>query len=221
MKNSLQLVINIVLGVAVAVLFYLHFASKPAAPAKKPAVAAATPAAPGAALAATEEASEAETAAPADTNKVAYVESVKLLDGYQGMKDARKNFETKARRWEAQNKSLVQGFQAAVQQYQQKAEGMTQEQRAATEQQLQGRQMQVAQEQEKLQRTAAEEEAKLNDQVLGRMKKQIERYGKQNGYRLILLDGSGNTIAYGSQDLNITTQVLAYLNNEYRSGKKK
>ncbi|SES90008.1 OmpH family outer membrane protein [Hymenobacter actinosclerus] len=217
MKNSTQLIVNAVLVVAVAVLFYLHFASgKPAKPAASPAPVAATPAD----TAATEPEPEVALtpAVLADTNKVAYVETNRLLEEYQGMKDASKRLEAKARGWEAQNKKLVTSFQTAVQQYQQKAEGMSAEQRAATEQQLQAQQMKVGQEQERLQRQAQEEQGKLNEQVMGRVNKQIEKYGKTNGYRLILATGAGN-IAYGRKDLDITTPVLKYLNSEY-GGKK-
>jgi outer membrane protein len=217
MKNSLQLAINAVLILAVAVLFYLHFANKPAvAPARKPVAAKTTDST--AAGVVTEE--PADLTAVADSDKVAYVESGKLLDGYQGMKDARRNFEAKAKRWDAQNKTLLQGFQSAVQKYQQQAGSMTAEQRASTEQQLQGRQQQVGMEQEKLQRQAQEEEAKMTQQVLERMNKQMEVYGKQNGYRLILIAAPSGTIAYGRKDLDITTQVLKHLNTEYASKKK-
>ncbi|RSK32520.1 OmpH family outer membrane protein [Hymenobacter metallilatus] len=220
MKNSLQLVINVALAIAVAVLFYLHFAAKPAAPVRKPVAAVQTTDSTSAATPAPAEEADNTLVAAADTEKVAYVESGKLLDGYQGMKDARKAFEGKARRWEAQNQTLVRGFQTAVQQYQQKAEGMTQEQRAATEQQLQQRQMQVAQEQEKIQRQAQEEEGKMTQQVLERINKQIEKYGKANGYRLILIAAPSGTIAYGRKDLDITNPVLKHLNDEYRGAKK-
>jgi outer membrane protein len=219
MKNSLQLVINAVLVLAVAVLFYLHFANKPAAaPARKPVAVVKTNDSTATPAVATEE--PADLTAVADTDKVAYVESGKLLDGYQGMKDARRSFEAKAKRWEAQNQTLVQGFQSAVQKYQQQAGGMTAEQRASTEQQLQGRQVQVAQEQEKLQRQAQEEEAKMTQQVLERINKQVEVYGKRNGYRLILIAAPSGTIAYGRKDLDITTPVLKHLNAEYSSKKK-
>lgn len=219
MKNSVQLALNVVLGLAVAVLFYLHFASTPATPARKPAAVVKTTDSAGTVTTAPIEETE-DIVAVADTDKVAYVESGKMLDGYQGMKDARKAFEAKARRWEGQNQTLVRGFQTAVQQYQQKAEGMTQEQRAATEQQLQQRQMQVTQEQEKLQRQAQEEEAKMTQQVLERINNQIEKYGKSNGYRLILIAAPSGTIAYGRKDLDITNAVLKHLNDEYRGAKK-
>lgn len=220
MKNSLQLALNVVLAIAVVVLFYLHFASPSTAPARKPVAVVKTTDSTGTVTTAPAEETD-DLVAVADTEKIAYVESGKLLDGYQGMKDARKSMEAKARKWEAQNQTMVRGFQTAVQQYQQKAESMTQEQRATTEQQLQQRQAQVAQEQEKLQRQAQEEEARVTQQALDRANKQMEKYGKANGYRLILLTGlNGGSIAYGRQDLNITNAVLKHLNDEYRGAKK-
>ncbi|MET4107923.1 OmpH family outer membrane protein [Hymenobacter sp. UYP22] len=222
MKNSVQLAINVVLAIAVAVLFYLHFASSPAKPIRKPVAVKTTDSTGTVTTVAPVEEAQDELVAVADTDKIAYVESGKLLDGYQGMKDARKTMEAKARKWEAQNQTMVRGFQTAVQQYQQKAEGMTQEQRATTEQQLQQRQAQVAQEQEKLQRQAQEEEARVTQQALDRANKQMEKYGKANGYRLILLTGmNGGSIAYGRKDLDITSAVLKYLNDEYRTPKGK
>jgi outer membrane protein len=218
MKNSLQLAINAVLIIAVAVLFYLHFAGKPTtAPVKKAAVAV-KPTDSTSTITEIPVAADA-LALAADTNKVAYVESGKLLDGYKGMQDARKAFEAKAKRWEAQNKTMVQGFQAAVQQYQKQGESMTTEQRAATEQKLGAQQQQVAVSQQKLQEQAQEEEAKMTQSVLERLNKQIEKYGKANGYRLILIAAPSGTIAYGRKDLDITPQVLKYLNQEYSSKK--
>ena len=223
MKNSLQLAINAVLVIAVAVLFYLHFANQPAtAPTRKaPAAVAATDSS-GAVTETTTEPEETDvpTTAAADTDKIAYVESGKLLDGYKGMQDARKSFEAKARVWEAQNQKLVQSFQTAVQQYQKQGESMTNEQRAATEQKLGAQQQQVAQSQQKLQQQAQQEEAKMTENVLGRLNKQLEKYGKANGYRLILIAAPSGTIAYGRKDLDITPQVLKYLNAEYAGSKK-
>ncbi|UOG75754.1 OmpH family outer membrane protein [Hymenobacter tibetensis] len=217
MKNSVQLVLNVVLVIAVAVLFYLHFANKPAAaPTRKAPTVAAISSDSAGTVATT---SPDDLAAVADTDKVAYVESSKLLEDYKGMQDARKAFEAKAKRWEAQNQTLVRGFQTAVQQYQKQAESLTAEQRAATEQKLQAQQQQVGQGQQKLQQQAQEEEAKMTQTVLERLNKQIEKYGKANGYRLILIAAPSGTIAYGRKDLDITPQVLKYLNTEYSAKK--
>jgi outer membrane protein len=229
MKNPAQLAFNAVLLIAVAVLYFLHFNQRSAiAP-----VAAVTPtetvAADTATTAAATPAEETPAATPAATAPVAatpttaagagaivYVESGKMLDGYQGMKDARKAFEVKAKGWERQNQALVGSFRTAVEQYQKTAASLTPEQRAAAEQKLQAQQQQGAVEQQKIQAQAQEAEAKLTQTVLESVNKKVEAYGKSHGYKMILIAAPSGTIAYGEKGLDITVPVLSYLNSEYR-----
>ena len=149
-------------------------------------------------------------------SKIAYVESGRLLDGYQGMKDARRAFEAKAKGWERQNEKLVNNFRTAVEKYQKEAPGMTPEQRATAEGKLQQQQQESGQEQEKLARQAQEEEAKLTQNVLESVNKKVEAYGKARGYQLILISSPSGTIAYGEKGLDITDPVIKYLNQNYR-----
>lgn len=227
MKNTAQLAFNAVLLVAVAVLYFLHFNQRPAA---APAVAP---------VAATEEAVPADTttaniptpaepeatapvvaAAPAGpapaAGAIVYVESSKLLDGYQGMKDARRAFEVKAKGWESQNQALVSSFRTAVEAYQKSAPTLTVDQRAAAEQKLQQQQQQGAVEQQKIQQQAQEAEGKLTQTVLESVNKKVEAYGKAHGYKMILIAAPSGTIAYGEKGLDITAPVLTYLNSSYR-----
>ncbi|WP_210516670.1 OmpH family outer membrane protein [Hymenobacter terricola] len=232
MKNPLQLTINIVLALAVAGLYFMHFRSPVAAPALATDKSVAVMASPDmntatdtAAAAVAETTSAETTPAPAATpaadvtgnfsGKLAYVESGKMLDGYQGMKDARKAFEVKARGWEKQNQNMLASFKAAVEAYQKQAPTLTAEQRAATEQKLQAQQQQVGQQQQQLQAQAQEEEGKLTQSVLESVNKKVEAYGKAHGYKLILIAAPSGTIAYGEKDLDITAPVLAYLNAAY------
>jgi len=231
MKNPAQLAFNAVLLIAVAVLYFLHFnqrpaavaAAAPAAATEEAALAAdttASPVAEAAPAAAAAEETPAVATAPAGPAPVAgaivYVESAKLLDGYQGMKDARRSFEVKAKGWERQNQALVSSFRTAVEQYQKTAASLTPEQRAAAEQQLQQKQQQGAVEQQKIQQQAQEAEGKLTQTVLTSVNKKVEAYGKTHGYKMILIAAPSGTIAYGEKNLDVTTPVLAYLNSEYR-----
>ena len=226
MKNPLQLTINIVLALAVATLFFLHFNQKPVAPAlaTDSSTAVGTAAEPAADTATTTETAAAPAAATAPvqdntvdfSGKLAYVESGKMLDGYQGMKDARKSFEGKARGWEKQNQAMLASFKANVEGYQKQAPTLSAEQRAATEQKLQEQQQQVAQQQQMLQAQAQQEEGKLTQSVLESVNKKVEAYGKAHGYKLILIAAPSGTIAYGEKNLDITVPVLAYLNANYR-----
>jgi outer membrane protein len=233
MKNPAQLAFNAVLLIAVAVLYFLHFNQRPAAAIAAPAVAAtevpaatettdttaaeATPAPAGETATTPAPAVAAAPAGPAPaTGAIVYVESGKLLEGYQGMKDARRAFEAKAKGWERQNQTLVNGFRTAVEQYQKTAASLTAEQRAAAEQKLQAQQQQGAVEQQKIQAQAQDAEAKLTQTVLESVNKKVEAYGKTHGYKMILIAAPSGTIAYGEKNLDITTPVLAYLNATYR-----
>ncbi|GAB3637662.1 hypothetical protein GCM10027422_32520 [Hymenobacter arcticus] len=229
MKNTAQLAFNAVLLVAVAVLYFLHFNQRPAAAVAAAPVATTEEAAPAAdTTAATTPAAAPEAmatpaalaAAPAGpapaAGAIVYVESAKLLDGYQGMKDARRAFEVKAKGWERQNQALVSSFRTAVESYQKSAPTLTPDQRAAAEQQLQQKQQQGAVEQQKIQAQAQEAEGKLTQTVLESVNKKVEAYGKLHGYKMILIASPSGTIAYGEKGLDITTPVLAYLNGEYR-----
>ena len=231
MKNPAQLAFNAVLLMAVAVLYFLHFNQRPAAApvAAAPVAATAAPAATEAATTAAAPAEEAAAPAPVATpvaavpagpapaaGAIVFVESGKMLDGYQGMKDARKSFESKAKGWENQNQALISSFRTAVEQYQKSAASLTAEQRAAAEQKLQAQQQQGAVEQQKIQAQAQEAEAKLTQTVLESVNKKVEAYGKTHGYKMILIAAPSGTIAYGEKGLDITAPVLAYLNSEYR-----
>ena len=232
MKNPAQLAFNAVLLVAVAVLYFLHFQQpKVAAPIAATAAPAAT-VAPEAALADTAAATPAPeaTAAPVATTGAApvvaadasaagaivYVESSRLVEGYQGMKDARKAFGAKAQGWERQNQALVSSFRTAVEQYQKTAATLTPEQRQAAEAKLQEQQQRGAEEQQKIQAQAQEAEGKLTQTVLESVNKKVEAYGKAKGYKMILIAAPSGTIAYGEKGLDITTPVLAYLNASYK-----
>ncbi|MEJ7663086.1 MAG: hypothetical protein WKG07_27860 [Hymenobacter sp.] len=98
------------LFVAVAVLYFLHFRQllprpwpprppppkpRPLPPPPRPTPPPPWPPAEQPVTPPTVPAAEA-----ANADQIAYIESAKLLDGYQGMKDACRSFEVKAKGWE-------------------------------------------------------------------------------------------------------------------------
>jgi len=232
-QHPVQLIFNAVLLLAVVALTFGYVNLNKKLQAASPVVAAAPDAgamadspADTASTATPTPAAEPETAAPVAAaapagpapaaGAIVYVESAKLLDGYQGMKDARRAFEGKAKGWERQNQALVSSFRTAVEAYQKSAPTLTPEQRAAAEQKLQQQQQQGAVEQQKIQQQAQEAEGKLTQTVLESVNKKVEAYGKTHGYKMILIASPSGTIAYGEKGLDITTPVLAYLNSSYR-----
>lgn len=227
-KNPAQLIFNAVLLLAVAVLYFLHFqqprAAAPAAPVAATEAPAAEAPADTSAASAPAAAAEAPAATPAAVpagpapaaGAIVYVQMAKLVEGYQGAKDARRSFEAKAKGWQSQNQALETGFRSAVEQYQKTAASLTPEQRAAAEQQLQQQQQRGAVEQQKIQAQAQEADAKLTQQVLESVSKKMEAYGKTHGYKLILTATPSGAVAYGQTGLDVTAPVLNYLNANYK-----
>jgi|SRR3954469_11510730 outer membrane protein len=59
----------------------------------------------------------------------------------------------------------------------------------------------------------------FSSEVMKQMNQYVQEYGKEHGYTYILgADGSGN-IMFADTKENVTTEVLAYLNDKYK-GKK-
>lgn len=221
MNKQAQLAFNAVLALAVGVLYFLHFTSKPASPNTATPVVATAPATTPTTTEETSTSAPAETPAetsatvPADTSKpngrIAFVLSGRLLEEYKGAQAARRQLEAKLTRMQKQHEAAVAALQSAVQQYQARAGSMLDGQRREQEEKLQQQEMQVGQQQQALQQQAAEEEAKVNEVVLTKVNKLLEDYGKTHGYDFILIAGNGN-VAYGRKAFDITDEILRELN---------
>jgi outer membrane protein len=54
------------------------------------------------------------------------------------------------------------------------------------------------------------------DSVISNVKKEIEAYGKANGYSYILGGGEGGSVLYGTDVNNLTEAVVKILNDKYK-----
>lgn len=146
---------------------------------------------------------------------IAYVDSAKMLDGYQAMVDGRKGFQNKSRAWQANVDTLAAELQKSIKDYERKAAGMTAKERALSQQILNGKQKQFANYQRAVQQNSRDAEAKANDKILISVNAFLARYGKEHGYDLILIASPAGTIAYARPGLDLTEQITAELNKDY------
>ncbi|MDQ2771934.1 MAG: OmpH family outer membrane protein, partial [Bacteroidota bacterium] len=127
---------------------------------------------------------------------IAYVDSAKMLNGYQAMIDGRKTFQKKSHGWQTNVDTLAAGLQQSIKGYERKAAGMTPKERSLSQQLLGGKQKQLADYQRAIQQKGREEEAKDNEKILITVNAFLARYGKEHGYDLILIASPAGTIAY-------------------------
>ncbi len=154
--------------------------------------------------------------------KVVYVDTTVLMGKYQGMIDAKAEFQKKAATWQANMDTLIKNFQDELKAYEKERSTMTAKEKSLKEELLNNRQMQVNQYREAMAMKAREEEQKMTQTVLNGVNDFVKEYGKKKGYRYILgANGSGSLI-YANEAYNITEDLLKGLNEEYSkvSGKK-
>ncbi|GAB3814136.1 hypothetical protein GCM10028895_06940 [Pontibacter rugosus] len=109
-----------------------------------------------------------------------------------------------------------------MQRYQQSAAGMSEQQRASTEQRLAQKQQQLQALQQSSGNELATEESEEMKKIYDRVEEYLKKISEERGYRMVLTYQRGNSaILYGDSTLDITTQVVEGLNEAYEAEKAK
>jgi outer membrane protein len=153
-------------------------------------------------------------------DKIAYVDSAKILNEYKGSADAKKAFQVKSKVWQSNIDTLTNEVQSAIKRYEQSLASMSKKEQELSKQIIQTKQQQLADYQKGIQQNAGEENGKLTQNVVAQINAYLARYGKRHNYKMILIANQSGTIAYAKEGLDITQDVIDGLNNEYPTTKK-
>ncbi|GAB2522367.1 OmpH/Skp family outer membrane protein [Spirosoma aerophilum] len=197
MKNA-SLILNVILTIAVAVLYYLHFKDH------QP-----------------ETVADVKAPVEAKGRSIVYVNVDSLLTKYDFFKDTQKVLESK--RFQLENDLTAKGrnLQNKVAFFQQRAATMTQEQGRATEASLQKEQQDILAYRERAaQNLAAEEQAK-NRQLYDQIYEYLKKENAKNKYEFVLGYTKGGGILFADQSGDQTSRILAGLNKEYQDKQTK
>ncbi len=192
MKNA-SLILNVVLTIAVAVLYYLHFKDRQpdAAP-------------------------TAATPAQAKNKDIVYVNVDSLLTKYEYFKDTQKVLESKRFQLENDLASKGRNLQNKVAFFQQRAPTMTQEQGRATEASLQKEQQDILAYRERAAQNLANEEQAKNKQLYDQIYDYLRKINAQNKYQFVLGYTKGGGILFADPSADQTKAILDGLNKEYQ-----
>ncbi len=193
MKN-LSLILNIVLLVAVAVLFFLHFSPKSPA---------------------------SDNGAPGTVSdlKVAYINSDTVLKYYEFLKVNRKQLEDKSTQMEQDLRNRMTGLQNEIAAYQRNVSSMTLGQVKATEEDLGKKQQNLQLYQQSLGQRLAEEEAKLNRELYDRITNYLKEYGAEKDLQVVLKFDPTSDVLFAGEALDISQDVIKGLNEAYTAEK--
>lgn len=196
MKN-LSLILNIVLLVAVIVLYVLHFKGPANVQSKS---------------------SSSDTSAV--NLKIAYINSDSVLKYYDYLKVNRDQLEAKTKKMDQDLQNRTQGLRNEIAAYQRNVSAMTLGQARAAEEDLGKKQQNLQMYQQSLQQQLMQEEAKLNKELYDRITKFLKDYGNEKGLQVVFKFDPTSDVLYGGQSLDITQDVIAGLNQSYQSEKQ-
>lgn len=146
---------------------------------------------------------------------IVYVDSIKLMNGYKGMKDARKAYEEKTSIWKINLDSLKTELQDRIKDYQNKQGKLSQKEKQLTEELLNTKQHELLNYQQVVSEKMEKEDQELTTNVLNRVNEYIKDYGEAHGYDIILAATQYGNIVYSKNTLDITDNILAGLNKQY------
>lgn len=203
--KSISLSLNIILILAVAGLYYLHFSDKNTVsnPPEKAALPVVAP------------------KMDIKASTIVFVNSDSLMDNYELVKEVRKDLERERAAAEKQFASEYRALESEYNDLKSKAATMTEEQGMAKQQELAMKEQKLTDYRDELNEKLSMNEMKKTEKI----QQEIEDYLKTNysgtNYSYILGHTKGGGILFSKNNLDITKEVLEGLNNTYKAQHKK
>jgi outer membrane protein len=195
MKN-ISLILNVILLVAVGVLFYLHFSSK------------------GSAV-------STSTATSGFTGelRVAFINSDSVLKHYDYLKASAEVLEAKKAKVEQDYINRAKSLQGEIEAYQRNVNNMTVGQVRAVEEDLGKKQQNLQLYEQSITQELMNDQSKLNQELYQRITAFLKEYGKEHGLHVVFKYDTTSDILYGEDILDITEDVIVGLNAAYTAEK--
>lgn len=163
----------------------------------------------------------AGTVAP--QGSIVYIQLDSLVNQYDMYNDLKSELESKAQAIQDDLNKKGRAFENAAKDFETKINKglLTRAQAEEQQQKLLERQQNLQNLSQQKQLEIAEEEAVMARKVMDAVQTYLAKYNETKGYALIITtNGSSNTVIVGNPSLNITSDVLVGLNEEYVKSKK-
>jgi len=203
MKN-VSLILNVVLGVAVAALYVLHFTA---------------PGIPEEIQAEYEERGEYFPV----SRDIVYVNFDTLLNNYDMFFDLQKQFLERQQKMEGELTSSSRNYERQVVEFQDRVQKglLTRSQAQQRELELMQVQQNLMEQRDQYSRELMEEEQVMNRQLQHSIYDFLDEYNKKHNYQYILSHSFGGPFLYTDKNLNITKDVIEGLNRQYRDNRQR
>lgn len=194
MKN-ISLILNIVLIVAVVVLYIDRFSGG------------------------SEQKNDSIDSSNSTKSEIVYINLDTLMNSYDLYNELKTELMQEQQKLEANLNSKLKAYQRKAMEFQQKVEKrlVTSSQAEKMQQQLLREQQKLSQLKDQLQMQLMEKEQEMTKQIYDKLHNFLDRYNDEKKYEIILGNTMGNVVLKAKSKLDITNEVLTGLNEEYQN----
>lgn len=147
--------------------------------------------------------------------KVAYIDVETIMKEYQAAIALETEFSEKQQQMTTELQGLQAPFQEKVQEYYQNLESMSAQKKAEAEQNLQQEQQMIQARQQQLSQQLQQENQVKSEEMIETIDSLVAVYSKSKGFNIVLGTQGNGTVMYGDDALNITSDVIKMLNDNY------
>lgn len=208
MNQRISLILNGVLAIAVIVLYFLHFNGQKSSSTQ---------------LDATDTIQESSLVLDSlpnlgsNSGAIAFIDFEELTKKYKFYKDGISNLERDFQKKESEFVKKQQTYEENVARYQQMAAGFTAEVREKRERDLMEEEQKLVELRDRLRDDLADKQENFNKEFLNKIDGYLKVLSKEKNYSYVFTYIKGNpaTIVYAKDTLNISSQVIHALNEQY------
>ena len=148
--------------------------------------------------------------------KIAYVDSQKLMKEYKAVKNLEKEIGEKQNALQAKYQLIAANFQKEVQEFQNKSKHMSPKKGQARYQELMQKQNMIQQNQQAESVKLQQESQDKMDKIIEDVKAFAQTYAQKNGYTFILGSNDSGNVLYGDDKYDLTEEILVAINKQYK-----
>ncbi len=191
MKNF-SLILNAILFVAVAILYYLHFSP-------------------------TSKTVAGDSTSSVNDLKIAYINSDSVLKYYEFFNVNKEKLEAKGKKLDQDFRNRAQSLQNDISAYQRNVGSMTIGQAKAVEEDLGKKQQNLQLYQRSLEQEIMTDQSKMNEELYSKITDYLKLYGEEKGLQVVLKYDPTSDLLYGGKTIDITQDVIKGLNESFKA----
>lgn len=150
--------------------------------------------------------------------KVAYIVTDSVINNFEYFKEKSAEIAEKGNKYQSELTNRAQGFENEVASFQKSNANMTMNQARAKQEELMTKEKNLMTFRENIMAELSADETKLYNDVYDMIQVYLNEYASNNDLEMILSYTRGGGVWYANKTLDITDDVIAGINDDYKNG---